>query len=282
MRVCVPASSANLGPGFDTLGLALRMPFHAATEPDESLLRADERHPLVVAYRRSGGTGSLWWRSPIPPGRGLGFSGAARVAGAVLGTLEALGSDHITDEVRSKALAVAVDLEGHPDNAAASMLGGVVASVGSTSVKVPLPVPLEVVVWWPRTETSTRKARAALPDVVPFEDAVFNVAHSSVLVAALASGDLKAIGLAMQDRLHQERRLDMSPRSRVALDAMRRAGVVGAWLGGSGPTVACFVTPGDGKRVTERLPGDGTSRVLRIDMLGARIVAGDGDTTRNS
>ena len=270
MRVSVSASSANLGPGFDSLGLALTLPFIASTEPGESLLQADDRHPLVVAYQRAGGSRPLWWRSPIPPGRGLGFSGAARVAGALLG-VEETGDAESEAQVRARALELAIELEGHPDNAAASMLGGLTAAVGTTAVRVPLGAALDVVVWWPTTVTSTRKARAALPEMVPFVDAVFNVAHASVLVAALAAGDLDAIGNAMHDRLHQDLRLAMSPPSQEALDAMRAAGVVAAWLGGSGPTVACFVEPGDGLRVVAKLPTSGVARVLQIDERGARF-----------
>lgn len=283
MRVSVPASSANLGPGFDTLGIALNLPFVASTEPEDGLLLAGERHPLMVAYRAANGAGSLWWRSPIPPGRGLGFSGAARVAGALLGVVSAeqsAGESHggagqgdrrvvLTPALRRSALSIANELEGHPDNAAASMFGGVTAALSEVAVRVPMPVPLDVVVWWPKTETSTRKARMALPATVSFEDAVFNVAHSSVLVAAIAAGDLDAIGAAMRDRLHQERRLEMSPPSRAALDVLWSAGVVGAWLGGSGPTVAAFVRLGDGPRVCSALPASGTSRVLNIDLHGA-------------
>lgn len=281
MRASVPASSANLGPGFDTLGIALSLPFVASTEPDDGLLLAGERHPLTVAYRAAGGDGPLWWRSPIPPGRGLGFSGAARVAGALLGTAQAEGGATPSAAARRAALRIAVELEGHPDNAAASMLGGMTAALTDTAltdtartdvaVRIPMPVPLDVVVWWPTTETSTRKARMALPTTVPFEDAVFNVAHSAVLVAAIAAGDLEAIGVAMRDRLHQEQRLELSPPSREALRTLWSAGVIGAWLGGSGPTVAAFVRRGDGPRVCGALPTSGTARVLTVDLHGAVI-----------
>ncbi|MFN8053150.1 MAG: hypothetical protein U0Q22_17020 [Acidimicrobiales bacterium] len=269
MRVSVPASSANLGPGFDALGMALDLPFVLSNAPGGKMLSAEPSHPAALAFAAVGGLGPLWWRSPIPPGRGLGFSGAARVAGALLGLLQQGVDESLA---RPRALGVACELEGHPDNAAASMLGGIVVAAGGRALPVRTSLALDVVVWWPESATSTNKARAALPATVPFEDAVFNVGRSALLVAALAAGDATALALAMQDRLHQDARLELSPSSAVALDALREAGVVAAWLSGSGPTVAAFVERGDGDRVMGALPADGTSRLLPVDHLGARIL----------
>ena len=270
MRIRVPASSANLGPGFDALGLALSMPFDVSVGvADDDLLPADEHHPLTVAYRRAGGSSPLWWRSPIPPGRGLGFSGSARVAGAFAGYLEA-GCSEV--DARIRGLELAIELEQHPDNAAASMLGGAVASAGGHSVQIPLARPWQVVVWWPSTETSTNASRAELPATVPFDDAVFNVGRASLLVAALVSGDADALGIATEDRLHTDQRLQRSPASGVALDRLRAAGPVATWLSGSGPTVAALVEPGEGEALLDVLPAGGTARVLDIDNLGARVL----------
>lgn len=269
MRVSVPASSANLGPGFDALGMALDLPFVLSTVADDDLLAVGPGHPALVAFERAGGSGDLWWRSPIPPGRGLGFSGSARVAGALLGRLH---QGRPESPARSEALGLACALEHHPDNAAASMLGGITVAAGGRAIRVATPLDLKVVVWWPATETSTNRARAALPSTVPFDDAVFNVGRSSLLVAALAAGDLGALATAMEDRLHQTARLALSPSSASALDVLRDTGVVAAWLSGSGPTVAAFVEPANAKRVAARLPVDGTTRVLDIDSHGARIL----------
>ena len=273
MRVSVPASSANLGPGFDTLGLALDLPFVLSTEPDPELLEVEGRNPAAVAFDAAGGRGDLWWRSPIPPGRGLGFSGSARVAGALLGFVQS-GFDERA--ARGRALDLACELEGHPDNAAASMLGGAVAAAGGSAVRIPMPVSMRVVVWWPSTETSTNKARSTLPDTVPFVDAVFNVGRTAVTVAALAAGDLVALRESMSDRLHQGARLARSPQSADALDALRAASPVACWLSGSGPTVAAFVEPSRAAMVAaavaERLDGTGTIRTLDIDQVGARLL----------
>lgn len=273
MHVVAPGSSANLGPGFDALGLALDLPFHFVTGDDaregDALLPCEPSHPAVVAYREAGGRSmSLAWRSPIPPGRGLGFSGAARVAGALAGRIEAGVGE---DLARSEALALACELERHPDNAAASMLGGFVVSAGGRSVRVPIALEVEVVLWWPPTETSTSASRAALPAEVPFFDAIFNVGRSSLLVAALATGDVAALRVATEDRLHTDARLGRVPQSAAALEAMRTAEPLACWLSGSGPTVAALVAAGGGARLLAGLPTDGTSRVLAIDGQGARV-----------
>jgi homoserine kinase len=289
--VIAPGSSANLGPGFDALGLAVDLPFTFAVGEGgaaEELLVCDDTHPAAVAYRAAGGrSDDLRWRSPIPPGRGLGFSGAARVAGALAGRIEVAGalagrsegsdaseaSGAAPDDraVRAEALAIASDLERHPDNAAASMLGGFVVAAGGRAIRVPLALELELVVWWPAAETSTERARSLLPGLVPFADAVFNVGRASLLVAALATGDLAALRTATEDRLHTEVRVGAAPASRPALDAFDRAGAAAVWLSGSGPTVAALVEAGAGEELTTAAPPDGVVRVLRIDQRGARI-----------
>jgi homoserine kinase len=249
--------------------MALDLPFVAANAPGHAGIEAEPTHPVAVAFNSAGGVGKVWWKSSIPPGRGLGFSGSARVAGALLGFLQ---QGIPIDAAKPRALGLACDLEGHPDNAAASMLGGIVAAAGGRAIRITTPLELDVVVWWPSTATSTNKSRAALPPTVPFADAVFNVGRAALLVAALAAGDRGALSLAMEDRLHQDTRLDLSPSSRVALEAMQQAGVLACWLSGSGPTVAAFVERNDGQRVAALLPAEGTARVLPIDQVGARLV----------
>jgi homoserine kinase len=269
VRISVPASSANLGPGFDTLGMALDLEFFLSTAPGRKLLEAEPNHPASLAFAAAGGLGRLWWRSPIPPGRGLGFSGAARVAGALAGFLQQ-GVD--IEEARPQALGVACGLEGHPDNAAASMLGGIVVACDGRVLPIRTPLALEVVVWYPTSGTSTDRARAALPDTVPFADAVFNVGRTALLVAALANGSKQDLAQAMEDRLHQDARLELAPASRRALDALRQTGALAAWLSGSGPTVAAFFDRGEGARVVGFLPPDGTAKVVPIDTRGARLL----------
>ena len=192
----VPASTANLGPGFDALGMALSITAEIGVgePPEESAAAVDERHPAMSAFAYSGGEGRVWVRSSIPVGRGLGFSAVMRVGGL----LAAAAQRNPTAIDRLAVLAAAIDLEGHADNAAASLFGGVVATAGGAVVPVRLAIEPSVVVWIPAMATSTRRSRATLPSTVSFGDAVFNVSRTALLVAALAAGDVD--GVAHGDR----------------------------------------------------------------------------------
>ena len=231
----------------------------------------------AVAFVAGGGNTStdLWWRSAIPPGRGLGFSGAARVAGAVAGLLGVASGPHVITEVlRHRAFEVAAELEDHPDNAAASAFGGFVVAAGGHVIRVPSPLEVRFVVWSPDQETSTAKSRSTLPDMVLFDDAVFNVGRASLLVAAIVAGDEASLRSATEDRLHQDRRLERVPQSRAAFDAMSAAGALAVWLSGSGPTIAGAVRPDDVDSVVSRLgatvPGEGRTQVLEVAPAGVR------------
>ncbi len=278
MIVRAPASTANLGPGFDVLGLAVDLPFDVWT-PEGSdgsappgFHLAEPNHPAAVAHQTAGGAGELWWRSPIPPGRGLGYSGAAAVAGA----FAASGDRDVTFEV-------AAEVEGHPDNAAPSAYGGFCVTTGETTIRLDPPDGVELVVWWPSSTTSTRRARAALPAEVPFDDAAFNVGRAALLVAAVASGRLDAWADATRDRLHQDRRLEQATESAEVLDRFRSAGALGAWLSGSGPTVAALCDGDSAARILAELEGSGTStgtstgtsRTLSLAAEGVRALNPD-------
>jgi homoserine kinase len=273
--VRVPASSANLGPGFDALGMALNL--HAevglvAGDVPAGPHLADQFHPAARAFQRGGGTGAIWVRSPIPMGRGLGYSGAVRVAGLVAAHAQRHGSD--PDRLRAEMphlLRVATELEAHADNVAASLYGGVVATAGDHAVRVPLGVEPAVVVWIPSFTTSTDESRHHLSPTVTRDDAIFNVGRTALLIAALAAGDIAALRTACQDRLHQSVRLAAAQPSLAALDAAFDLGAWAAWLSGSGPTIAAFCDPADAERISAGLPADGRARVLRIDHAGASI-----------
>jgi homoserine kinase len=280
--VRVPASSANLGPGFDTLGLALGLYLELGVEDgtdgrdgEVGLVGAGEPsedgHPGVRAFRQLGGTGPVWIRSRIPMARGLGFSGSARVAGLVAALAQRRGADfHPLDEAE-QLLHVATALEGHADNIAPSIFGGVVASAGGHAVRVPLPFDPAVVVWVPSSTTSTDQSRAALCLSVPFADAVFNVGRTALLVAALAAGDIHALRTATEDRLHQDQRFAFSPSSRTALEAALEAGAWCGWLSGSGPTIAALCAPEQAEILAAALPADGHAKILSIALDGASI-----------
>ncbi len=279
--VRVPGSSANLGPGFDGLGMAVSLYAEVGVVGVDAMPErgkvADEHHPATIAFRDAGGSGNVWVRSEIPMGRGLGFSGAVRVGGAVLGVLRSRGATSMDESMMQAVIDVTAPLEGHADNVAASLLGGVIATNGHRAVRVPLADrlvdQLSVVVWIPDFTTSTSESRAKMPQFVPFGDAVFNVTHVGLLVAALAAGDIGALGEAMDDRLHQDQRLAKAEPSRSAMAAMVGAGAVSAWLSGSGPTVACFVRSGEAERLADALPGNGRARVVSIDHRGAHVVS---------
>jgi len=263
--VRVPASSANLGPAFDAMGVALALYLEARPGGGEP---APETHPAVRAFRSAGGDGPLVVRSPIPSGRGLGFSGAARVAGLL--AAQAQRGDAVPS-ARREVLRRATELEGHADNVAASLYGGVVAVAAGRVVRVPIGRDLAVVVWIPSREQSTATARRLMPDQVPFADAVFNVGRTALLVAALASGDPEALRVATEDRLHQDHRLARMHDTRVAIDAALGAGAFAAWLSGSGPAAAAFADPARAEAVAAALPAGGRALVLPIDEHGAVV-----------
>jgi len=264
-RIRVPASSANMGPAFDALGLAI------TTYLDVSVGAADstvETHPAVRAFRYAGGTGPISVESAFPGGRGLGYSGAARVAG--------LAAAHVQRgrglfESRDTVLAQATELEGHADNAAASLLGGVVATAGGHATRIPLALEPAVVVWIPVRETATRESRRRMATSIPFDDATFNIGRTALLVAALAAGDTDALRAATEDHLHQDTRLARAHDSLSALRSALDAGAWCAWLSGSGPSIAALVDPADAQRIAAALPSEGRTLVLHIDDRGATV-----------
>jgi homoserine kinase len=278
VHISVPASSANLGPGFDALGLALDLPFElcdaepAGAAPDERRYRlAEPTDPAAVAHSAAGGTGPLWWRSGIPPGKGLGFSGAARVAGAMLGLAQQGVVDGVTSD---RTFALASELEGHADNVGASLEGSLVVTAEGLRTRVEMPDGLHVVTWTPETETSTVAARSALPATVPLDHAVSNIGRAALLVAALAAGDLASASAAFADDLHEGVRLADDAVGRDVLATLRGGPAIGAWLSGSGPTVAALVDSGRADHVVGGLTAPGQLRVLEIDRRGAVLTDG--------
>ncbi len=267
-RVKVPASSANLGPAFDALAVAAGIFLEVA---DEGERPETETHPAVRAFRAAGGTGPLFVRSQVPGGRGLGFSGAARVGGLLAAAAQ---QGESVASVRAAVLARAAELEGHADNVAASLFGGVVAVAAGHAVRVPRGCELALVVWIPDHETATAGARRLLADEVPFADAAFNVGRTALLVAGLAAGDTTVLGVATEDRLHQDRRLARAPDTRGAINAALQAGACAAWLSGSGPTAAAFAEPSRAEAVAAALPPNGRALVLPIDDEGAIVMQG--------
>lgn len=275
MLVRVPASSANLGPGFDTLGMALTL--HAEVglgDAPEGCQAADEHHPATIAFRRLGGEGPLWTKSPIPVGRGMGFSGAVRVGGLVAAHAQRHGDDpDALVDAMPELLRHASELEGHADNVAASLYGGVVATAGGRAVRVPMSFDPAMVMWVPSFVTSTDESRTKLRAEVPIDDVVFNLGRTALLVAALAAGEVDVLREATRDRLHQDVRLAAAAPSKAALDAALAAGAWASWLSGSGPTVAAMCAVDEAEELAAALPADGHTKILRIDHAGAVVEA---------
>ena len=275
--VRVPASSANLGPGFDALGMALSVHLEMGPvfngEIPSGAKMIDEYHPGHIAFRSYGGVGDVWVRSKIPMGRGLGFSGAARVAGVVAAHAQKNGSSvEALTAARKDLLHASTQLEGHPDNVAASLVGGVTASASGEVVRLPLALDPAILAWVPETQTSTEKSRTAIAPTLLLSDAVLNIGHTALLMGALASGDIEVLRIATQDRIHQDIRLANAPSSKAALEAALNTAAWCAWLSGSGPTVAVMCAKSDARQIASQLPQSGDVLELTIDQQGAVII----------
>lgn len=257
VTVRVPATCANLGPGFDALGLAVDLcddlELEATTGGVEIQARGEgadsvptgEEHLVVRALRRGldhAGAPQVGVRlrstNRIPHGRGLGSSAAATVAGLLLARGLVAEPDALDDDT---VLQLACEFEGHPDNAAPALLGGVVLSWmrGQRARSIPLTVAdhvLRPLILLPRVTLSTHVARSLLPAEVPHGDAVHNAARSALLVHALAAGDRDLLLEATEDRLHQEQRAPGMPQSVELMRVLRQEGVP-AVISGAGPSV---------------------------------------------
>jgi len=274
--VRVPASSANLGPGFDAFAAALALhlevevvetgTFAVVTDLD---VRRDRENLLVRAFERLAPADDFEFRvrSDIPLVGGLGSSASAVVAGLV-------AADHLF-ELDADLLALAAEMEGHPDNVAAALQGGVVICADGQVTRFDAPAMLELVLVVPEEPVETTAARAALPAAVPLADAAFNAAHAGLLILGLATGDVELVSRGLADRLHQPHRAHLFPRSMEVVERARELGALGATMSGAGPSVLVWChleqTPG----VVERLrrETEGWAQVVRapIEPTGADV-----------
>jgi len=285
VTVRVPASSANLGPGFDALGLALALHDQVTAEVIDSGLEIrvdgegqdgvplDETHLVVEAMHAAfdllGGRPSglrLTCLNVIPHGRGLGSSAAAIVGGIVLARALVDGGETLLDD--AAAYQLAVDLEGHPDNVAAAFFGGLtIAWIDGAAAEVErLDTDVQVTVFVPPTAVSTEKARGLLPETVPHRDASLNAGRAALLVAALTGAPRRLIS-ATEDRLHQSYRAEAMPESYKLLRQLRVDGVP-TIISGAGPTVLSFA-----RGVADAAPEGWTVHELDVDAAGATVVS---------
>ncbi len=270
ITVTVPATTANLGPGFDCLGLALELrnvvtltavstetavshtPSITIEGEGADKLPADESNLVYQAaarlFERVGVRPSalrIHQQNRIPVGSGLGSSAAA-----VLGGL--LAANALVDGGLSDAdiLQMATEMEHHPDNVVPAFYGGLTLAVAGEDGRLhieQLPIsPMKVVIVLPDFDLPTAEARAALPTQAPLADAVFNIGRAGLVVRALARGDWPALGPAMQDKLHQPYRIPLIPGMAAAFAAAETAGAAAVALSGAGPSVAAFAPDNHG------------------------------------
>jgi homoserine kinase len=273
-RVRVPASSANLGPGFDCFAAALALhlevevtrqeEFSVATDLD---LPRDRSNLIVRSFERLHPADGLCFRvrSEIPLSGGLGSSAAAIVAGLLAGRAISGSSADV--------FALACELEGHPDNVAAALHGGLAICADGHADRFDLPAGLEAVLVVPDEPVRTAAARSALPAQVPLDEAVFNTAHAALLVLGLVSGRWDLVSRGLVDRLHQPRRAHLYPRSYALLGEATGLGALGATLSGAGPTVVFWCLAEQTAvvlaRLGERADGWASVRQVGFEPVGA-------------
>ncbi len=271
ITIRVPATSANLGPGFDSLGLALDLwnettmalaieyTVQVTGEGRERLSQGENNMIIQSAQKLAERVGK---RLPpfhvdsinrIPLSSGLGSSAAAKLTG-LLGANVLLGKPLSREEI----LELATDMEGHPDNAAPALLGGLVVSTlengrvfthkinvdGNHSAVGNFESPIQVTVVLPNLHFSTRESRASLPEHVALTDAVHNISRAVLVAEAFRNGDLALLGRAMKDTLHQPYRLKLIPGAPAAMEAAKNAGAAAVALSGAGPSLIAFSADG--------------------------------------
>ncbi|MCS7063429.1 MAG: homoserine kinase [Methylacidiphilales bacterium] len=237
VTVRVPATTANIGPGFDTLGIALKL-YNTLTV---SLTDTAPTHPPFINSIAT----TFFKQTQIPPtpftlkikaevpiARGLGSSVTIR-----LGLLAALNTLHHSPLLAQQILSLVIQLEGHPDNAVPALFGGFAAATRERYVNFPVSPRLHFIAYIPKSELSTTQARSVLPRKIPIADAVENLQHTALITAAFATGNYPALRDLFQDRLHQPYRARLIPGFQAVCEAARAAGALGAYLSGAGSTI---------------------------------------------
>ena len=296
LKITVPASSANLGAGFDALGLALTLHNHVWMEEmdgcriettDGIAVPTDETnmiyHTARLLYNRCGRPFHglhIVQENSIPMTRGLGSSSACLIAG-LLGANTLLGSPLSRDDICD----LAAELEGHPDNIAPALLGGLVTSVMEGgrvhTISVPVSDRIRFAVFIPDFELKTETSRALLPDTVSREDAVYNLSRAAQITASLFSGQLQNLRVAVQDRLHQPYRFPMIAGAEQVFYIAYDLGAYGVCISGSGPSILAIIDRDNetfAHQAAQRLAAAGLTgwkvQVFACDSRGAAVEFG--------
>ena len=299
VRVTVPSSTTNLGPGFDVLGMALNLYNVFETEISDfgetkieiegegaDLLPRDENNLVYKCAKRV--FEKIGEKTPplnikiinnIPLARGLGSSGTAIIGGLMSANI--LSGNNLTDQ---QILDLATEIDGHPDNVSASILGGVVIAAqtdnGVIPMKLNLPKPLRVVAVVPDFQIITTKARELLPKTVDIKTAVFNISRASLLVAGLATGDFRLLDVSMQDKLHQPYRAELIPGIYDVFESAKSVTKnVAVTISGAGSTISAFCYDTDACAIGESMckaflnhDVKSYALILDIDQEGTKIL----------
>lgn len=280
VRIRVPATTANMGPGFDVLGLALSL-YNIYEFKDDPNSVLDDKNMIHRAYKytfqamgKDVVNAEITVEAEIPSSRGLGSS-AACIAAGIMGANSIMGNTLGKEDI----LNIATQLEGHPDNVAPAIYGGLMISVmdedGIVTNRLELSDDLRFIALVPEFQLSTAEARAVLPREIPLKDAVYNAGRVSILISALATGRDDLIFQGLKDRIHQPYRGVLIPDFDRIIEISRKFGALGSYLSGAGSTIMCIVKgdPGrflsDMEKYLSRLPNNWRAIPLQPDYEGA-------------
>ena len=291
VTVRVPASTSNLGPGFDTLGIALRLYNRVRVEPAKApgprivssiaedarpgatRIIADAAQAFFKRARRRPFGFDIHLSGDVPMARGLGSSVTVR-----LGTVAALNELARQPLERRALFEIVADLEGHPDNAAPAAFGGFTAAAivdgVARCVRLPVSSKFKFVALIPPFEVPTDAARRLVPQSFSKTDTVHNLTRTALITAAFAQGNAEALRGAFDDRIHQPYREPLIPQLTRVIRAAEAAGAIGGWLSGSGSTILCVATQNldaIGRAMLRQLPGSAIS-VLAADRTGYAVL----------
>lgn len=296
IRVRVPATSANLGPGFDSLGISFSMynEYEFSLKEEGVIFKGfDEKFSnkdniILIAMEKTfskydynyGGVEIILLEQQIPISRGLGSSSSCIVAG-IIGAFGLMGKSIDKDEV----LKIAVDIEGHPDNVAPAILGGLVAAVMEDGEPIYNVISvkdgIKFIALIPQFTLSTKKARAVLPEQIPFKDGVYNAGRAALLVSCFANGNYKLLKQATKDKLHERYRSKLIDKYEEIYNKCFELNALGCFLSGAGPTLMAIVEETDNifvekiSNYIEENKFNWKVHQLTTDKQGAIILEGD-------